>query len=121
MNTIRIQGTAEAVRSYHATMYALQLLAAQGVVPGHIEADIRCAAFAASDSAARLVVLQDDKPAYSFPADEPARNEYGRETGYTWGQEFTAGRLYVGQADDGDAYGQMWAQSALPEPTITRW
>ena len=55
-------------------------------------------------------------PRYSLPASEPARNEYGRETGYTWGEEFEAGRLYVGQIEDGDNYGAVWAQSALPEP-----
>lgn len=55
-------------------------------------------------------------PRYSLPAGAPARNEYGYETGFTWGEEFEAGRLYVGQFEDGSSYGAVWAQSALPEP-----
>ena len=32
---------------------------------------------------------------YSVNADEPAVNEYGNETGATWGEEFAAGTLTV--------------------------
>ena len=66
----------------------------------------------------KIAVLDEDSVRYTLPANGPALNEFGRETGYSWGEEFEAGRLYVGQWEDGSAYGQVWAQSALPEPTI---
>jgi hypothetical protein len=40
-----------------------------------------------------FIIVSDGQRRYSFPASEPARNQYGYETGSTWAEEFEAGRL----------------------------
>ena len=69
-------------------------------------------------TAGQIFVLDGGDARRYLHGEEPAVNEYGNETGHSWYQEYLAGRLYVGQIEDGDSSGQVWAQSALPEPAI---
>jgi hypothetical protein len=57
------------------------------------------------------IVVSGAGHTYSFSADEPARNAFGRETGNTWREEFEAGNLAVEQVDclDPSMVGTVWA------------
>lgn len=65
----------------------------------------------------KILVLVRDTDTYVTPdyywldANAPAVGWDGKPTGRTWGEEFDAGNLVVGQHQDGDQSAQVWAKS----------
>jgi len=55
------------------------------------------------------IVVSDRHRRYSFPANEPARNQYGQETGNTWAEEFELGHLAAVTDEDSDMFGAVVA------------